>query len=128
MRIAKYHELIQIDPKLQMDNFKIVLERFPTCSSAGAALDGSYKAALRLGTTKDWTAWVCKILDTQRSAGRLQYSAAMTASRYGVIDPCFAKAARQARALGIGGAFLDTLAIKLEGGVVPSKKSATAPR
>jgi hypothetical protein len=51
----------------------------------------------------------------------------MAANRYGVIDPCFAKAARQARALGVGGAFLDTLAIKLEGGAVPQKKSATVP-
>lgn len=122
-KMAKHYELVHVDPKLQMDNYKMLLDRFPGCSSAGAAIDGSYKAALRLGTTKDWVGWVCKILEGQSANGRLQYAAAMTASRYNVVDPCFAKAARQARALGVGGAFLDTLAIKLEGGAVPGGKA-----
>jgi hypothetical protein len=125
-KVAKYYELVHVDPKIQMDNYKMLLDRFPACSSAGAAVEGSYKAALRLGTTKDWIPWICKILEGQSTNGRLQYASAMTASRYGIIDPCFAKAARQARALGVGGAFLDTLAVKLEGGTMPPGKPAPA--
>jgi hypothetical protein len=127
-RIAKYYEIVRFDPKIQMENYRTVLERFPTCSSAGAAIEGSCKVAMRTGAMQDWKAWICKILDAQPANGRLQYSAAMSANRFGIVDPCFAKAARQARSLGVGGAFLDTLAIKLEGGAVPPKRSASGPK
>lgn len=102
-RLAKYHELVRVDPKLQMEYYKTMLDRFPSCSGAGAAIDGSYKAALRMGTTKEWTTWICGILEKQSMNGRLQYTAAMTAHRNGIVEPCFAKAARTARNLGAGG-------------------------
>lgn len=115
MLIAKYKTGIIGDQRSGLAYWQMILDRFPNTSMSGAAVDGSYKAAAALDTVPQWTEWICGVLAKQPANGRLQYSVAMVANREGLVDARFAKAARTARSLGVGGAFLDTIAVKLEG-------------
>jgi len=120
MLLARYAMFVSSDMQQTMDYWKTLLDRFPISSMAGAAIDGSMKAATALGQMRPWTDWLIGILEKQPQNGRLQYAAAMTAHKAGLHDPRFAKAARTARSLGVGGAFLDSIAVQLEGGPRPA--------
>ncbi len=123
MLIAKYETGIANDQKQGLAYWQMILDRYPNTSMSGAAVDGSFKAAAALDQVQPWKEWVCGLLAKQPKNGRLQYSAAMVASRAGLIDPRFAQAARTARSLGVGGAFLDSIAVKLDGAPpVPGQK------
>jgi hypothetical protein len=123
MLIAKFETGITGDQKKGLDHWEMLLDKYPNTSMSGAVVDGSYKAAAALGQVPQWKEWLCGVLAKRSSDGRLQYSAAMVASHAGLIDPRFAKAARAARSLGVGGAFLDSIAVKLEGAPpVPGQK------
>jgi hypothetical protein len=122
IKFAKHARIIWNDLEKSYGYWKMILERFPETQSASSAVNGSYQAAARLGRAADWKKWICKFVDEYPNNGKLHYSVAMAAKRARMRGPCFAKAARTARALGAGGAFLDTLAIELEGGTVPKEK------
>jgi hypothetical protein len=123
MLIAKYETGIANDQRQGLAYWEMILDRYPNTSMSGAAVDGSYKAAAALDQVRQWKEWLCGILVKQPGNGRLQYSAAIVASHAGLIDPRFAKAARTARSLGVGGAFLDSIAVKLDGAPpVPGQK------
>lgn len=127
MLFAKYETGVTMNHKQGLAYWEMILDRWPDSGMSGAAIDGSYKAAAAIGQVPAWKEWVCGRLAKQPANGRLQYSAAMVASHAGIVDPRFAKAARTARSLGVGGAFLDTVAVKLEGGTVPAPKPAPKP-
>ncbi len=114
VKMAKYSNFVRNDPKSSMERWRILLDRLPNSSSAGAAVDGTFKAASALGQVDAWVEWIAGLADQHPKNGRLLYAIAMTANRNGLRDPRFAKAARSARALGVGGAFLDSIAVKLE--------------
>jgi hypothetical protein len=122
IKFAKHARIIWNDMEKSYGYWKMILELFPESSSVGGAVSGTYQAALRLGRIAEWKEWICKLTEDHPENGRLHYSVAMNAKRGRLRGPCFANAARTARALGSGGAFLDTLAIELEGGEVPGKK------
>lgn len=114
VKLAKHANLVQNDSKASMDLWRMLLDRFPTASSAGAAVDGTFKAANSMNQVAEWREWIAGLAERYPKNGRLQYAIAMTANRNGLRDPRFAKAARTARALGVGGAFLDSIAVKLD--------------
>jgi hypothetical protein len=130
MLMAKYQTGIAGDQKQGLQYWQMIMDRWPSSGMSGAAIDGSFKAAAALGQIPTWKEWVFNLLAKQPANGRLQYSVAMVASHNGLVDPRFAKAARTARSLGIGGAFLDTVAVKLEGGSIPPNPSpaGSAPK
>lgn len=114
VKLAKHESLVRNNPKASMDLWRMLLERFPNASSAGAAVDGTFKAASSLNEVAQWKEWIAGLAEKYPTNGRILYAIAMTASRNGMRDVRFAKAARSAKALGVGGAFLDSIAVKLE--------------
>ena len=114
--MAKYLSYFRHNDQAAFDHWKIVVERFPKASSIGGAIDGSYKCAAAIGKQKEWTSWLCAEAKKNPTAGQLNYSAAMTGYKYGILDPCLAVAARAARKQGVGSAKLDTIAIEMERG------------
>jgi hypothetical protein len=122
IKFAKHARLIWHDMDKSYNYWKMILERFPDSPSVSGAVSGTYQAAMQLRRLDEWKEWICKLAEDHPESGRLQYSLAMNAKRGRLRGACFAKAARTARALGAGPAFLDTLAVELEGGEVPGKK------
>lgn len=121
IKFAKHARIIWNDMEKCDEYWRMLLERFPTASSTSGAVNGTHRAAVSLRRLASWKEWICDIAKNQPENARLHYSLAMTAKRGGLRGPCFAEAARKARALGFGGAFLDTLAIELEGSGAPGK-------
>jgi hypothetical protein len=112
--LAGYYANIRGNMARSHEYYSQLLDRFPECSSAGGAVDGLYKAALALGRVEDWKTQMCSLTEKQAANGRLLYSVAMYAKRYGIRGACFAQAARRAGSLGVGGARMDSIAAELE--------------
>jgi thioredoxin-related protein len=114
IKIAKHSRIVRNDMEKCLSYWKLILDRFPNSSSAGGALNGTHRAAMSLRKIDWWKEYVCGLLEKHPNQASLHYSAAMTAKRYMMRGSCWADAARRARQLGKGGAFLDTLAVTLE--------------
>jgi hypothetical protein len=112
--LMTYHASIRGDMARSYDYGKDLLDRFPTCSSVGGAVDGTRKAASALGRMEDWKTLMCGLTEKHPGEGRLLYSIAMQAHRAGIQGACFADAARKAGALGMGGARMDSIAARLD--------------
>ena len=113
-QMARYQNYFRHNDQAAWETWKTVVERFPTASSIGGAVDGSYRCASGLGQLDQWKTWLCGEASKNPNAGQLNYTAAVTAYKYRVMDPCLAVAARNARKAGVGGAKLDTIAIEME--------------
>jgi hypothetical protein len=120
VRMARKAEYVDRDLAETLGYWKFMVEAYPTASSVGAAVDGAFKTMLSQGTGSEWPDWICPILEKNPNLGYLQRAAAMTALRAGFRRPCFAKAARLARDLGVGtAAYMDSVATVLDGGASP---------
>ena len=114
-KMAKYARIVEGDWEGCYEFWRVLLDRFPESTSAGGAVSSSFQAAQAIGRVPEWEEWVCEKVRTQPANARLHYSVAMAAKRGGLRGDCYAEAARRARELGRGGAFLDTLAVELGG-------------
>lgn len=119
LTMAKYQDYFRKDRDQALLYYQLLIEAYPKSSSVGGAVDGAYKAFAGSGRVGEWKSWACAIAEANPTAGQLNYSIAMTASRYYVYDACLAKAARAARNSGLGSATLDSIAVVLEGGKPP---------
>jgi hypothetical protein len=113
--ITRYYMYVRPDPEKSLAYWKMFLDRFPTLSSAGAAVNETYKAMAAKGQTAEWKEYICDIAEKQPQNGQLLAYIAYTAHRAGLTDPRLATAARTARAQGKGRADLDSIAVALEG-------------
>jgi hypothetical protein len=88
---------------------------YPDASSIGGAMKATFDRAQETGTLDDWAKWACDLATFHPDAGRLSYNVAIFASRSRLRGPCLAEAARNAKRLGVGPAWMDSLAVVLEG-------------
>ncbi|MFB3907528.1 MAG: thioredoxin family protein [Candidatus Eisenbacteria bacterium] len=116
MWLAKYMEFVDANPAASYEYWKTMLDKYPTATAAGSAVDHTCKQSATLGRRAEWIEWIAGILEKQPQNGRLQYAAAISADRAGIRDIRFAKAARTARSLGVGSALMDSLAVRMEKG------------
>jgi hypothetical protein len=121
--MARFEENWKVDYAKSFEYHTQMVERFPDSPSAGGNADGAFKALYRIGRSDEWKDWICPVLEKYPTMGSLQRSAAMTAFVWYQRGECFAKAARRAARLNVGKpAYLDSIAVILEGGTVPPKK------
>jgi thiol-disulfide isomerase/thioredoxin len=121
--MARFEENWKVDYVKSYGYYTQMVERFPESPSAGGNADGAFKALYRIGRGAEWKDWICPVLEKYPTIGNLQRSAAMTAFVWYQRGDCFAKAARRAAKLNVGKpAYLDSIAVILEGGTAPPKK------
>lgn len=117
--MARSAQYVQNDLPATVSYYKMLVEKYPTASSVGGAVDGAYKTMNLMGQAQQWPDWICPILKAQPANGYLQRAAAMTALRGGLRGECLAQAARTAKDLKVGGAdkaaYLDSVATVLAG-------------
>jgi hypothetical protein len=120
--MARFQENWYGDYPKAFQYYTQMVERFPTSPSAGGNADAAFKALYRVGRGAEWKDWICPVLEKNPDNGSLQRSAAMTAFIWSQRGDCFAKAARRAARLNAGKpAYLDSVAVILEGGTPPRK-------
>lgn len=118
--MARFEENWKVDYVKSYGYYTQMVERFPNSPSAGGNADGAFKALYRIGRGAEWKDWICPVLEKNPTIGNLQRSAAMTAFVWYQRGDCFAKAARRAARLNAGKpAYMDSIAVILEGGTPP---------
>ncbi len=113
--MTRYYTFVRLNTEKAEGYWRLLLDQFPTASSAGGAVHELHKLMSAKGQTEQWKAYMCDLAEKQATNGKLLAYIAYTAARVGVTDPRLAKAARTARAQGQGRADLDSLAVVLEG-------------
>jgi thiol-disulfide isomerase/thioredoxin len=114
VRMARYQEYVRHDYPKTLEYYKMLVEQYPSASSAGGAINGAFKTMVNMGKGDEWPDWICGVLEKNPQEGYLQRSAAMTAFQGGYRGHCFAEAARRAIALGVGkSAYMDSIAVIL---------------
>jgi thiol-disulfide isomerase/thioredoxin len=93
--MCRYQELIKQDYAKTAEYWKILVDRFPTSSSSGAAVDGVYRAYGALGKPDEWLGWVCPALQKNPGAMTLQRQTVYIGLRGGYRGKCLADAARR---------------------------------
>lgn len=117
--MTRYYNYVRPNPQETERYWRILLDQYPTASSAGAAVNELYKLMSERGEAQQWKEYMCSVVEKQPQNGRLLAYIAYTAHRAGMTDPRLAQAARTARQQGQGRADLDSIAVVLEGKKVP---------
>lgn len=114
-QMARYYTFAKGDYIKAAEYYRITLDRYPSSTTASAAVKGSVEAAAMQGPAQlqQWKTWICGIAEKQPKNGRLLHSIAMEAHKYKLKDPCLEKAARTSMALGTSPAWMDTVATSL---------------
>jgi len=118
--LSRYFTHARKDPGRSEGYWRMVLDRFPAATTAGAAAWETYNFAAAAGRVEEWKSWICGILEKQGTNGRLLQSVAHMAHRSRLRDRCLAAASRRARELGFGGAEMESMAVALEKGLAGS--------
>lgn len=129
MRMARQAEYVGHDYDKTASYWKTMAELFPNASSIGGAVDGLHECMMMQGHPNEWLDWICGLLDKNPSLQNLNRSAAIVGLRWGYRSPCLAKAARVASASPYPKqkAFMDSIAVVLEGGAPAKTQAGEAP-
>lgn len=113
--MAKYASNFLLDPAKSDSYWRRLATLFPDASSIGAATKETFDYAQSRGELNAWVAWACEINSAHPEAGKFAYNVATFANRNQLRGSCLADAARTAKRLGIGPAWMDSIATVLEG-------------
>lgn len=113
--MARYYEYFRNDELKSQAAWRTMIERFPDCSSVGAAVRATFEHARIAGQLPQWVEWICGLTGAHPKSGRLNYAAAKWANRGGLHGACLAQAARNAIAANTAPANMDSIATILEG-------------
>lgn len=113
--MTRYYTYVRQNTDKAEGYWRLLLDQYPTASSAGGAIYELQKLMGGQGRIEPWKTYMCDLAEKQASNGKLLAYIAYAAARAGVTDPRLAAAARTARAQGQGRADLDSIAVVLEG-------------
>ncbi|MCA9727681.1 MAG: thioredoxin family protein [Candidatus Eisenbacteria bacterium] len=112
--LARYQDYFLLDPAAADATWRRLAEGYPESSSVGAAIKETFDYAKSNGQLEAWVTWACGLTAKHPEAGRLSYNVAIFASRSQLRGACLAEAARNAKRLGVGPAWMDSIAVVLE--------------
>ncbi len=114
--IAKYWDYFRRDKATSQSVWKSQVEKYAHSNMTGSGVKATFEYARSTGQTEAWVDWICPIVEKNSNSPRFCYSVAMQAFRNRTMHPCLGKAARIALANNIGPAYMDSIAVVLEGG------------
>jgi len=113
--IAKYFDYFRGDIEKSQGYWRKMVETYPGSSYVTAGIKATFEHASRNRKSAEWVEWICGITQANPEAGRLSYSVANWANRARLRGECLAEAARNAHRLGVGPAWMDSIATVLAG-------------
>jgi hypothetical protein len=94
LKMGRYLENVLHDEERTIALWKMMAEKYPTCMSIGAAIDGAWTAWATMGRYQDWLDWVCPLVEKNPGQQMMLRAVVAIGYRGGYQSPCLAKAAR----------------------------------